>query len=62
MKKYLFLLLLSVLMLPAKAQMDSMSVDSDSVATLPWPQTLQADIDTLIELYIVRSRFAYNGL
>ena len=48
MKKYLFLLLLSVLMLPAKAQMDSMSVDSDSVATLPWPQTLQADIDTLI--------------
>lgn len=48
MKKYLFLLLLSVLMLPAKAQTDSMSVDSDSVLVLLWPQTLQANIDTLI--------------
>ena len=49
MKKYLFLLLLSVLMVPAKAQVDSLTIRCDSVPALPWPQSLQANIDTLIQ-------------
>ena len=48
MKKYVFLLLLWVLMLPANAQTDSLTVKNDSVLTLPWPQSLQANIDTLL--------------
>lgn len=48
MKKYVFLLLLWVLMLPANAQTDSLTVKNDSVPTLPWPQSLQANIDTLL--------------
>ena len=49
MKKYLFLLLLSVLMVPAEAQVDSLTIRCDSVPALPWPQSLQANIDTLIQ-------------
>lgn len=48
MKKYVFLLLLWVLMLPANAQTDSLTVKNDSVLTLPWPQSLQAKIDTFL--------------
>lgn len=48
MKKYVFLLLLWVLMLPANAQTDSLTVKNDSVLTLPWPQSLQANIDTFL--------------
>lgn len=48
MKKYVFLLLLWVLTLPANAQTDSLTVESDSVLTLPWPQSLQANIDTFL--------------
>ena len=48
MKKYVFLLLLWVLMLPANAQRDRLTVESDSVLTLPWPQSLQANIDTFL--------------
>ena len=48
MKKYVFLLFLWVLMLPANAQTDSLTVKNDSVLTLPWPQSLQANIDTFL--------------
>lgn len=48
MKKYVFLLLLWVLTLPANAQTDSLTVKNDSVPALPWPQSLQANIDTLL--------------
>ena len=48
MKKYVFLLLLWVLTLPANAQRDRLTVESDSVLTLPWPQSLQANIDTFL--------------
>ena len=48
MKKYVFLLLLWVLTLPANAQRDSLTVESDSVPALPWPQSLQANIDTFL--------------
>lgn len=48
MKKYVFLLLLWVLTLPANAQTDSLTVKNDSVLTLPWPQSLQANIDTFL--------------
>ena len=48
MKKYVFLLLLWVLTLPANAQRDSLTVKNDSVLTLPWPQSLQANIDTFL--------------
>lgn len=48
MKKYIYLLFLWVLMLPANAQTDSLTVESDSVPALPWPQSLQANIDTFL--------------
>ena len=48
MKKYIYLLFLWVLMLPANAQTDSLTVKNDSVLTLPWPQSLQANIDTFL--------------
>ena len=48
MKKYVFLLLLWVLTLPANAQRDRLTVESDSVPALPWPQSLQANIDTFL--------------
>lgn len=48
MKKYVFLLLLWVLTLPANAQRDRLTVKSDSVPALPWPQSLQANIDTFL--------------
>lgn len=48
MKKYIYLLLLWVLTLPANAQTDSLTIKNDSVLTLPWPQSLQANIDTFL--------------
>ena len=48
MKKYIFLLLLWVLTLPVSAQTDSLTAQQDTVPALPWPQSLQANIDTLL--------------
>ncbi len=48
MKKYVFLLLLWVLTLPVSAQTDSLTAQQDTVPALPWPQSLQANIDTLL--------------
>ena len=48
MKKYLFLLLSWVLWLPVSAQTDSLTAQNDTVPALPWPQSLRANIDTLI--------------
>lgn len=48
MKKYVFLLLLWVLTLPVSAQTDSLTAQQDTVSALPWPQSLQANIDTLL--------------
>jgi len=48
MKKYLFITLTWVLLLPVHAQTDSLRLEQDSVPAIPWPQSLQANIDTLI--------------
>lgn len=54
MKKYMFLLLLWANLLPAMAQDNITNGDSvavtptDTIPALPWPQSLQADLDSLI--------------